>query len=99
MDELKADGVHNFGHVRKVFPNDDLFDLVLRKLPYCYDYLDSYDKFAETTLPPREAFYNKLTNSDLSEEDYVLVQTVWEKFNLRTLGDFHNLRHIESYAY
>jgi len=99
VDELKADGVHNFGHVRKVFPNDDLFDLVLRKLPYCYDYLDSYDKFAETTLPPREAFYNKLTNSDLSEEDYVLVQTVWEKFNLRTLGDFHNLRHIESYAY
>jgi len=91
VDDLKADGVHNFGHVRKVFPNDELFDLVLQKLPFCYDYFDSHEKFAETTLPSRDAFHNKLTGLALSEDDYVLVQTVWEKFNLHTLGDFHNL--------
>ena len=42
------------------FCNDDLnkFVLLLRKGVYPYEYMDSWEKFDETTLPPKESFYS-----------------------------------------
>ena len=42
------------------FCNGDLnkFVLLLRKGIYPYEYIDSWEKFDETSLPPKEAFYN-----------------------------------------
>ena len=36
--------------------NLDKFVLLLRKSVYPYEYMDSLEKFDETTLPPKEAF-------------------------------------------
>ena len=43
------------------FCNGDLnkFFLLLRKGIYPYEYMDSWEKFNETELPPKEAFYGK----------------------------------------
>eukprot|EP00116_Pleurobrachia_bachei_P002124 sb/3462386/ len=41
-------------------------------------------------LPPKEAFFNDLTEQELSNEDYEFVQTTMEKFELETLGDLHD---------
>ena len=37
---------------------------------YLYDNMDTTTKFNETELPPKEEFYSKLNDSDISHEDY-----------------------------
>ena len=34
--------------------------------------MDSWEKFDETTLPPKEAFYNNSNLEDISDEDYAM---------------------------
>ena len=53
--------------------------------------MDSWDKFEETNLPLREKFYRELTGLGISTENYEHAKKVWDEFNLRNLGDYHNL--------
>ena len=64
---------------------------MVKKGIYPYEYMNSWDRFAETALPPREAFFSRLTDSEISEEDYTHAQAVWDAFGLQTLGDYHDL--------
>ena len=43
-----------------LFCNDDLnkFALSLRKGAYPYEHMDSWEKFDETSIPPKEAYYS-----------------------------------------
>ena len=66
-------------------------DLLKRKGVYPYDYVDSVEKLAETSLPPKEAFYSKLNDEDISDEDYEHAQSVWKEFNMKTLMEYHEL--------
>ena len=65
--------------------------LLLRKGVYPYSYFDSMERFSETQLPSKTAFYNDLTQEPISSEDYQHVQDIWETFNLQTLGDLCDL--------
>ena len=56
-----------------------MFILLLRKGVYSYEYMNSWKKFHETTLPNKKAFYNKLFLEDITDEDYIHAQ-VFEKF-------------------
>ena len=67
------------------------FVLLLRKGVYPYEYMDSWEKFDETTLPPKEAFYSNLNLEDISDEDYAHAQKVWKVFEIKNLGDYHDL--------
>ena len=51
----------------------------------------SWDKFEEMRLPPKEAFYSKLNMSGISEYDYERAQRVWREFNIKNLGEYHDL--------
>ena len=75
------------------FCNGDLnkFVLLLRKGVYPYEYMDSWEKFDETTLPPKEAFYSNLNLEDISDEDYAHAQKVWDVFEINNLGEYHDL--------
>ena len=88
-DNLKDAGVDKFVHTRRVF--GDKFELFLRKGVYAYDYMDSFERFYETSLPPQEAFFNTLTESDISEENYEYALKIWNVFKCETLRDFHTL--------
>ena len=66
-------------------------DLLLRKGVYPYEYIDSVDRLSETELPPKSAFYSKLNDSDISDEDYEHAQTVWKEFGFKTLREYHDL--------
>lgn len=59
-----------------------------RKGVFCYDYLDSYDKLNDCQLPPKENFYNNLTQSHISDEDYRHALKVWDTFRIETLRDY-----------
>ena len=65
--------------------------LILRKGVYPYEYIDSLDRFNETQLPPIDKFYSRLTDEKISQKDYEHAQKVWEAFNCRTLGEYHDL--------
>ena len=71
--------------------NDKEFDLVTRKGVYPYEYMDSFERFDETCLPPPEAFYSSLSDEGISEEDYKHAQEVWDTFDCRNIGDYHDL--------
>ncbi|XP_076660867.1 uncharacterized protein LOC143364356 [Halictus rubicundus] len=56
--------------------SDSDFNLLTRKGVFPYDYLTSYDKLKEERLPPREAFYNRLCTSEISDTDYLHANTI-----------------------
>ena len=65
-------------------------DLMMKKGVYPYDYMDSFDKFKEE-LPTKEEFYSILNDKHISDEDYQHAQDVWNKFNLKNMGEYHDL--------
>lgn len=67
------------------------FKLLRRKGVYPYEYIDCVEKLNETKLPPKAAFYSKLTNTDISKKDYKHAKKVWYVFGCKTFRDYHNL--------
>ena len=67
------------------------FNLLTRKGVYPYEYMDSLEKLKETKLPPKEAFYSRLNDEDISDENYEHAIKVWKTFGMKTLKDYHDL--------
>ena len=53
--------------------------------------MDSMDRFNEITLSNIEKFYSKLQLKDISEKDYKHAKKVWNIFEIKTLGEYHDL--------
>ena len=75
------------------FCNGDLnkFILLLRKGVYPYEYMDSWQRFDETLLPHKEAFYRNLNMEDITDIDYRQAKAVFEYLITKNLGDYHDL--------
>lgn len=84
---------HGKALLRTEFKNasEEQIQLLERKGVFCYDYVDSWEKLEDTSLPPKEAFHSKLTNNDISDEDYEFAVKVWNSFNIKTLGEYADL--------
>ena len=65
--------------------------LLLRKGVFPYDWFDSFSRLSSTGLPPKEMFYSKLNDSDISDEDYTHAKKVWETFEMKTMREYHDL--------
>ena len=50
--------------------------------------MDSWERFDETSLPDKEAFYSKLNEEDISGKDCAHGQKVWEVFEIKNLGEY-----------
>ena len=61
--------------------------MLLRKGIYPHEDMDNWEKFDETTLPPKEAFYSILNLENISDEGYAHAQKVWEVFERKNWGD------------
>jgi len=75
----------------RLHPNKEQFKLLLRKGVYPYEYMDEPERMDESNLPPQDKFFSRLTDSDISDEDYKHAQTVWTKFAMSTMRDYHDL--------
>ena len=53
--------------------------------------MDSWERFNETELPSKKDFYSKLNLEDITDEDCMHVQKVWKVFNIKNLGEYHDL--------
>ena len=65
--------------------------MLLRKGVYLYEDMDNWEKFDETTAPPKEAFYSQLKLEDISDADYAYAQKVWEVFGIKNPGEYYDL--------
>ena len=72
--------------------NKDLnkFALLLRKRVYPYEYMDSWERFKEESLPDKESFYSELNKEHITDEDYAHAQKVWDTFKIKNLGEYHD---------
>ena len=66
-------------------------DLLTEKGVYPYDYMDTFERFKETNLPDKEHFYSKLSETHISDEDYERANLVCKHFNIKNLGEYHDL--------
>ena len=75
------------------FCNKDIskFILLLRKGIYPYEYMDSWKRFDETSLPDKEAFYSSLNMENNTDIDSRHANKVFKKLKLKNLGDYHDL--------
>ena len=73
--------------------NNDLNKIFLlsRKGVYPYEYMDSWKRFKEKSLPDKEYCCSKLNNEHITDEDYAHAQKVWRTFNIENLGEYHDL--------
>ena len=65
--------------------------MLLRKGVYPCEYMDSWEKFDETALPPKKDFYSNLNLENISDEDYTHAQKIWDVFEIKNLGEYHDL--------
>lgn len=56
-----------------------------------YDDMDSLDKFNDTQLPPKYAFYNELNGSHIKNEDYEKAHRVWDHLKISNMGEYHDI--------
>ena len=53
--------------------------------------MDSWERFNETRLPNKKACYSKLYLEDITDEDYIHAQKVFEELKLKNLGEYYDL--------
>lgn len=80
-----------------------LLNLFTQKGFYPYEYMDSWDRFKETELPPLKHFVSmlKYETRDLSQlsdkqrgelvADELRAKLIWKKFRCQDMGDWHDL--------
>ena len=47
--------------------------------------------FLETQLPPKSSFFNSLKDEYITQEDYDHAKNVFNQFDCRSLGEYHDL--------
>lgn len=87
LDSL-VKNLETFRELTKFFPKPDL---LTRKGVYPYDYMDSWGRCEEPQLPPKEAFHSRLTDSDITDDDYEHARKVWTEFSIRNMGEYSDL--------
>ncbi|XP_053592969.1 uncharacterized protein LOC128667335 [Microplitis demolitor] len=73
------------------YNDPEKFKLVTRKGVFPYEYITDIDKLNDKQLPDQDSFYSKLSNDGVSDNDYSLAQLVWNKFDIKTLGEYSDL--------
>ena len=90
--EINKELVERFANTYKFCNNNiNKFVMLLRKGVYPYEYMDGWYKFNEKIIPSKELFYSNLTLENISEVDYMHANNVFKTFELKNLGEYHDL--------
>ena len=90
VNNLPDDG---FNNLERYYKGEKL-SLVKQKGFYPYEYMNSLERFKEDKIPSKEAFYSRLNEEGISDEDYERVKKVWNVFGMKTLQDYHDLYNV-----
>ena len=83
----RNDKYKNFQFVQKEIPEHS--ELLCQKGFYPYDWMDDNEKFKHQGLPPREAFYSRLKQETITQEEYEYALYVYEKLRCQSFLDYH----------
>ena len=81
---------NGFKNISKYYTPEEV-ELIKQKGFYPYEYIDTEEKFNDTKLPLREAFYSKLSGKGITEKNYKHACNVWNTFKMKTFKDYHKL--------
>ena len=72
----------------------------LEKGHFPYEYMNDLCKLDDQALPTQTAFFSRLTNEGISDEDYARCQAVWRDNRMTTMRDYliwYNNRDVEPF--
>ena len=73
----------------KTYEDIEKRKMLLKKGIYPHEYVDSFERFAETKLPGKEEFFSMLAGKGITDEEYAHAKKVWAEFGCKTIGDYH----------
>ena len=83
--------INNFSSVYFFCKRDiNKFILLLRKGVYPYEYMHSWNRFNEKSLPDKKYFYSRLNMENIIDIDYIHATRVFKEFKMNNLGDYHD---------
>ena len=88
---------NDFKYLTEEFGSKNL-ELLKQKDAYPYEYMDSFKRFNEEKLPDKEYFHSSVATGDngkkldgyISDEDYLTCKKIWNEFNMKNMGDYHD---------
>ena len=80
----------DFKYLSKEFGGKNL-ELLKKKDIYPYEYFNSFKKIKETNLPDIDKFFSSLKDCGISEKEYQRACDVWKVFEIKKLGEYHDL--------
>ena len=84
--------IERFKNTYQFCENDNnTFLMLLRKGIYPSEDMHFWNKFNQDKLPPMNNFHSQLTMENITNSDYRHAQRVFETFNNKSLGDYHDL--------
>ena len=89
--ETNQEIIDRFPSLSHQFTDPKQLQLLLTKQIYPYEFIDSVDRFSDRELPDIDKFHNTLTDEPLPRADYEHAQRVWREFNIRNMGEYHDL--------
>ena len=69
----------------------DKLSLMSQKGVYLYDYMDCFEKFNQTERPNKDEFFSVLNDQHTTNSEFDHARKVWETFNLKNMGEYHDL--------
>ena len=90
----------DFKYLVEEFGSENL-ELLKQKGAYPYEYMNSFERFNEEKLPAKKYFYSsikdgkigddgKISDGHISLKDYLTCEKIWDKFEMKNMGDYHN---------
>ena len=82
-------------HLREFYWGDKVFRPMKRTGVYPFEYMDTWKKFEETSLLPKDPFYSRLSMKGISDQDHEHAQQVWNRikpeYENTNVGDYHEV--------
>ena len=80
-----------FSSKNDIVKTEKCLDLLTEKGVYPYDYMNAFEKFNDEQLPSKEQFYSRLTEEDITNDDYNKAKQIWKLFGIKSMGEYHDL--------
>ena len=91
---------NNFKYLLEEFGHENL-EILKQKGAYPYEYMNSFERFGEDTLPARKYFFSstkkgkidndsKISDGHISIKNYMTCEKIWNRFNMKNMGDYHD---------
>ena len=89
--EFKKDLINRYASTYKFCDGHvNNFILLLRKGVYPYEYMDSWERFDETSLSNNEDFFSGLNMEDITDIVYRHAKEVFKELKMNNLGNYHD---------